>query len=784
MGKKKGNVASLDVQTPRTLLGAIFLVSLSLIGFEIALSRLLSVLLSYHYVFVVLSLSLLGLGMGGMFVHFFRPRIRIETRGFVPWGFLYSLAIPFSVLWIIQAASIDHPQINLLITGVLLFVPFFFAGGLLAEVYRKFSSVSGRIYGVDLIGAAAGSLGAILLLNLFGGIRTHFILGVVAFVGALLLAAGEMKKNRIWILSILGPMVLSLLFGINLFDVKLMTIPVGENPTKEIHDAFFTFKGKIVETEWTAFGRTDLVEYPGIPDHMDIYVDGTAGSPMYRFSGNINAPGPAVNRLKDEFSGYFPFLHLQEEEKDHALIIGPGGGRDILLALMGGIRKITAVEINKDQVEFVRKHSTFNGGIYTGLSNVKIIIEEGRNFLKRQSEKYDIIMLSLPVTNTSRSVEGYALTENFLFTVDSIHDYLDHLTDEGRLVVVGHNDAEILRLLSISLAALNQNGVNLVAGMEKIYLLGSEEYPLLVMKKTPFEKEEILKAYASMVQLGYEQQSSYFPSMRQEGILNPALLALAGGRIGLTEFIQMVWERGYDIRPVSDNSPFFYKFERGMPGSVSLVFWSSVLLSVLMICIPFLFVRKRSDLEPSRYLIKPLLLFLLLGIGFMVIEISLIQKFGLFLGHPVWSLTVLLLSLLTGAGLGSFWSSRLPQDKIEKGLKWTSFLIGSFVIIYTFLLPLLFDILLGMDFSIRTLASVLVLTPLGFWMGFPFPLGIRLLKERNMEFQIPWMWGVNGVSSVFGSVSTIVVAIAFGFTEALLLSACCYFIIFFIFLKS
>jgi len=784
MGKKEGKTVSLDEQTPGYLLGAIFLVSFSLIAFEIALSRLLSVLLSYHYVFVVLSLALLGLGMGGMFVHFFRPQIKIRKRSMVLWGFLYSLAVPFSILLIIQVGYIDHPQINLLISGVLLFIPFFFAGGLLAEVYRRFSSMSGRIYGVDLIGAAVGSCCAILLLDLFGGIRTHFILGVLTSIAALLFVVGEMKRNKILILSMMSLMVLSLMFGINLFSGKLLAISVGENPTKEIHDAFFTFKGKILETRWSAFGRTDLVEYSQIPEHMDIYVDGTAGSPMYRFNGNINDPGSAVDRLKDEFSGYFPFQHLQEEEKDHALVIGPGGGRDVLLALMGGIRKITAVEINKDQVELVRKYSTFNGGIYTGLFNVKIIVDEGRNFLKHQSEKYDVIMLSLPVTNTSRSLEGYALTENFLFTVESIDDYLDHLTDEGRLVVVGHNDAEILRLLSISLVALNERGFPQVEAMKQIYVVGSEDYPLFVMKKTPFEPEEMLKAYASMVQLGYEQRSSYFPHMRQEGMLNPALVALASGRIGLAGFMKMVSERGYDISPVSDNSPFFYKFERGTPGSVSLVFWFSILLSVWMIWFPFLFKRRRSDLEPFRYLIKPLFLFLLLGMGFMVIEISLIQKFGLFLGHPVLSLAVLLFSLLGGAGLGSLWSGRLLSDKIRKSLSRTSILIAFIAIGYAFLLPLLFNKLLGLDLPIRILISILSMVPLSFFMGFPFPLGIRMLKDKGMENNIPWMWGINGVGSVFGSALTLVVAISLGFTEALLIGAACYFIIFFIFFMN
>jgi hypothetical protein len=194
--------------------------------------------------------------------------------------------------------------------------------------------------------------------------------------------------------------------------------------------------------------------------------------------------------------------------------------------------------------------------------------------------------------------------------------------------------------------------------------------------------------------------------------------------------------------------------------------------------------RDKPKAAEAPDLMKLVVLFLLIGIGFMLIEISFIQRFGLFLGQPVLSLSVLLFSLLTGAGLGSLWSGRVAPDKIKKSLSRASFLIGSFVMIYTFLLSALFNRLLGMDLSVRILASILVLIPLGFWMGFPFPLGIRLLKEKGMEKQIPWMWGVNGVSSVFGSVLTIVVAIGFGFTEALLLSACCYFIIFFIFLKS
>jgi len=778
------------------LLSAIFLTSFSLIAFEITLSRLLSVLLSYHYVFVVLSLALLGLGMGGMFVHFFRPQIPTDEKRFQVLAFftsLFSLAIPFSIIIIVQVGYIDDIQMNILLHGFLLVFPFFLAGVLLAEVYRMFPTISAKIYGVDLIGAAAGSVGVILFLNILGGISTNFVLGVMASLAAVLFAVGGLRKNnRGLIISAVSFLILSILLGVNLAGGYLLDIPIGANPRKEIHDALSSFRGKIVETRWSAFGRTDLVEFNNYPDHMDIYIDGTAGSPMYRFNGNVNDPGATISNLKTTFPGYFPFLYLQEEERDNALLIGPGGGRDILLALMGGVREITAVEINKDLVDLVRRYSWFNGRIYKGLKNVNIVVDEGRNFLKRQKEKYDIIMLSLPVTNTSRSLEGYALTENFLFTTDSICDYLDHLTDEGRLVVVGHNDAEILRLLSLSLAALDRRGVSITTVMSQIYIVGTDEYLVFVLKKTPFKPTKAFHMYQAIHQFDLESILSYFPYIRKVGTINPALMALGSGKIVFKDLEKMVKERGYDISPVTDNSPFFYKFEVGMPKPVSLVFWSSVILFGLIILIPSLYwkkgaIQRETHLKHKRYFDKDLLrsvvLFSMLGMGFMLIEISFIQRFVLFLGQPVLSLAILLFSLLGGAGMGSVWSGRLPPNKINKGIAMTSLSIAGMVLGYTFLLPIILNQLLGLDLTTRLLATIFMLIPLGFLIGIPFPLGIRWLKERSLENHIPWMWGINGVSSVLGSVMTIVVAISFGFTEALLVSAGCYFITFLIFLR-
>jgi predicted membrane-bound spermidine synthase len=787
----------LNRKTSWILLSAIFLASFSLIAFEITLSRFLSVLLSYHYVSFILSLALLGLGLGGMFIHMIRPQIPRGEKRFrvlTLWASLFSISIPVSILLITEVGYIQEIPLAISFYGFLLLIPFFFAGVLLAEIYRIFPVISGNVYGLDLMGAATGSLGSILFLNTFGGIHTNFVLGGVASLAAVLLAMGKMGKGyKEWFLSVICFLISLTLVGVTLMGVYHPDLPIGKDSAKEIHEALFPFEGKIAETRWSAFGRTDLVKYNRFPDHMDIYIDGTAGSSMYRFNGDINQPGPAVHHLQDSFPGYFPFLHLREEEKNNALIIGPGGGRDILLSLMAGVQEITAVEVNKDLVNIVFKYSEFNGGIYKDFEKVKIVVDEGRNFIKRQRESYDIIFLSLPVTNTSRSLEGYSLTENFLFTTEAIQDYLNHLTEEGRLIVVGHNDAEILRLLSISLTALRRKGTDHTQGMTQTYIVSSGEYLVFVLKKKAFTPEGIFRAYQAMIQMGFDPQSSYFPYIRKLGVLNPALIALEAGKISLSELEKRVGDGGYDVRAVTDNRPFFYKLEIGIPKTISMALWSSMFLLLLMTTIPLIFTRRRPITQkettefktnPIPVVIKPVLLFSMLGMSFMMMEISLTQRFMLLLGQPVVSLATLLFSLLGGAGIGSIWSGRVGLEKLVKGISKTSLGITLVIICYAFLLPLIFDQLLGLDLIYRLILSIFLCAMLGFLMGVPFPLGIRWLRESGMESCIPWMWGINGVSSVFGSVVSIVIAICLGFTEALLICAGCYFLLFLVFYKS
>jgi predicted membrane-bound spermidine synthase len=665
-------------------------------------------------------------------------------------------------------------------------------GILFSYIFRVHSLSSGKIYGADLLGGATGALAVIFLLNIFGGVSTGILLGVSASIAALFFSMKGGLNSRVLALSLFTFVTVSSLCGVNLVELYTPSITVGKNPDKEIYDALSKFSGKIIRTKWSAFGRTDLLTFDNIPDHMDIYLDGTAGSPMYRFTGSAADPGISAERLKRTFPGYFPFLSLREDERRKALIIGAGGGRDILLALMGGVKKLTAVEINRDLVDLVISFADYNGGIYSKNDNVKVVIEEGRHFLKGFANTYDIIFLSLPVTNTSRSLEGYALTENFLFTTDSIKDYLDHLTNKGRLIVVTHNDMEALRLLTISLTALAERGITASEAMTQIYIVASEDYLVFVLKKTPFTPQDIRLRYRTMQKLPLDPLSSYFPYIRFPGALNPILVSLATGGITKDNLIEMVKKRGYDISPVNDNMPFFYKFDVGTPRSVAFPLWASLIALSFMIGYSFLFLRNKTHADSHskgrranfHIVITWNLLFMMVGAGFMAIEISMIQKFVLFLGKPILSLAVLLFSLLVGAGVGSYASSRVGSGKITRGIAYSSLGITLIILGYIFLLPGLFTQFLSLSMPARIGITLALLVPLGFVMGFPFPLGIRLLKKIKRENHIPWAWGVNGVSSVLGSALTITMAIHFGFTEALLFGASSYFVVFVTFLRQ
>lgn len=773
----------------RATLAGVFLVSLSLLALEIVATRLYSVVFHYHYAFLIVSLAFAGLGLGAFLVGMLSwTPLRSRADGISVTFVSGLLCLSVLVLFIVAVAfggSFVSPS-TLPAYGMALFLPFSFGWILLAVIFRAFASGASKLYAVDLAGAACGCVGAVGMLNVAGAVNSLLLIGAVTAVAWLLFASrGQLSLRRVGLPS-LSLLTMSALFIAGASGLTSFEIAIGTDTSKGSYAALHEsqYEGQVVETRWSSFGRTDLVAFRGMADVMAIFVDGDAGTPMYRFGGDFSNPDPGVKRLEIEFTGYLALQNVAAEQRKTALIIGPGGGRDILVAKLAGVKDITAVEVNKDLVGIVREHASYNGGVYD-LDGVRLVEDEGRSFLKRQSGRYDIIMLSLPVLGTSRSPEGFALVENFLFTKNSIRDYLDHITDEGRLVVVGHNPNMIMKLVSTTLSALESEGIDNRTAMRQVAVVGSEIYPTFVLKKTPFGPDETAAIDKEIRTLGFDTGLSYLPGGKGESF-SPALMAVADGRADFADIAAAYRKHGIDFSPGTDDRPFFYQIETGTPGTVLAVSWSA--FSLLMIAIAAYFIFGQRATAGSRVANPPgfrtlagfAAYFSLIGAGFMMVEISTFQRFTMLLGQPILSLTVLLASLLLFTGIGSMTSGRVAIAKLTGTIGYVAAAVAGLIVALAFAQPTMVRGLIGFGLPIRVFAAFATMAVLGFLMGFLFPLALRLLKTSSLDGHIPWMWGINGVASVLGSAPTLALAMRWGFTAALLLAAACYLAVFLI----
>ncbi|NOX89385.1 MAG: hypothetical protein GXO77_10185 [Calditrichaeota bacterium] len=767
---------------------AITFVSFSVLSFEIVLTRIFSVMLSHDYVFAILSFAIFGLGLGGIIYHKWYKKYVSAHLGEI--AALYSLLIILSVLLIIKLPIFNNPRlvdIRLWIYIFLATVTFISAGLILSAVFQRFPERISVLYGFDLTGAALGVVGAILLLNNFNGITAVFIIAGVSLVGTVLINVFEKRFSTIsFVLT--GGLVLMIFWAF--VNTSLTNVPIAMDPNKDMYRMLNhpLERAKIIESRWNAFGRTDLVKSEITKNEMVLFVDGAAGSPMYNFNALLKSK-EATSQLMHHFGESFPFMFLEDNQKDSALIIGPGGGRDVIIALLSGVKSITAVEVNPAMVEIVKEYEDFNGGIYTKIPNVKVVIQEGRNYLRTSKEKYDLIMLALPVIKSSRSIEGFALTENYLFTVEAFDDYFDHLTPEGRLIIVAHGDVEIYRLLNLYLEMNKRKGLPVTEAMKHIYTLASPMMPTIVFQKQPFDSAGAKLRHELLHKLGYDKGNYYVPLVNQmilkssdpSGIENEwfmfdqMLINLSRGALTTEELIK---SSVFDISVVTDDRPFFYDFKKGLPSTLTSIFLF-VLFAMGVVLIPVLFTKNSQqnsrsffkDVASIKQLKIFMLIFSLLGAGFMLIEIAFFQKITLYFSHPVYALTVILFSLLLGTGLGSLFSMRIKEN-YYRFITAASITVAILSIMYLKYLDTIFQTI-----GNATVATLLITLPLGFFMGFPFPLSIRSMKEQKMENFIAWMWGVNGIMSLFGSTFTIIIGILFGFSYAVYLGAGLYVLI-------
>ncbi|MFB3777990.1 MAG: hypothetical protein ACE141_10275 [Bryobacteraceae bacterium] len=778
MGYSTSNAAPQRFHWPLFYLG-VALTTLATLLLELSLTRIFSVVFHYHFAFLAISIALFGLGAGGVFSY-----LVADWR----WSFyskLGALAVINSVVVLVALIlSLSIRQdLGFWALAAVYFpstLPFFLAGTVVSLAISETIERVSRVYFYDLIGAGAGCLLLVPLLNTFGGPNT--VLATAAIYAA---------SAAIWysLAGKVGGRVASVALALGLLML------LGYNAKFRVIDIKYA-KGQALQNEafvkWNSFSRIAVApdRDSGAPS---VFIDADASTSIANF--DLESLTETDRRELLRPGAGFPYV-LRPGAK--TLIIGPGGGWDVARALASGSRDVTAVEINPIIAETImqKRYSTFSRGLYHR-PEVRVVVEEGRSFVRRSREKYQVLQATLVDTWASTAAGAYALSENNLYTSDAFYDYLRHLSDDGLLAFTRWGlepPRESLRLLSLARVALARLGerelwrhVIVVRQGRLDDARGWGALDTVLISRKPFTETDMARARQAIAEAGFE--TIYLPG---EPLENPFRELL------LTRDLKRFEERyPFNIRPVDDNRPFFFYtvqprelwtflgyFWRGdQPSSsradfqvnmaVPVMFGLlavSLLATLVILAMPPLLLRERVPRD--KELLKFLAYFACIGAGYILIEVALIQRFVLLLGHPTYALTVIIFSMLVASGLGSYLSRRLVGlSPTRLGVMMA--LVALSVALLTAVVVPLTEAGVGWAPWLKVLLTVAMIAPPAFFMGMPLPTGLSML-ELHHKSSVKWAWALNSAASVLGSVSAIFLAIYQGLHRTLLAGGALY----------
>jgi hypothetical protein len=735
---------------------------------ELSLTRIFSVVFYYHFAFLAISIALFGLGAGGVLSYVIAPK---GTNVYRRLGFIAVLVSVVTVISLVVVLTRSELT-NLTLAGIYFTsaAPFLLAGSIVSVAINETIERVDRVYFFDLIGAAVGCLLLVPFLNVVGGPNT-VIVAAVAFAAssAIWFNLGGSSRGR------MGGVAVALLL------VGLITV----NLKRPFIDVLFA-KGQRLSNEtfvmWNSFSRIGLAPEKG-SGMMLIFIDADASTGIANFDfDNLN------EREKRDLTGQGPGFVYQIRPAAKTLIVGPGGGWDVARALASGSKDITGVEINPIIANTImrKKFPELSQNLYLR-PEIRIVVEDGRSFIRRSEEKYQILQATLVDTWASTAAGAFALSENNLYTTDAFYDYLSHLTDDGILAFTRWGfepPRESLRLLSLARVALEALGERDYARHVMVVREGSVEgwgaRDTVLISRRPFSDADLARGKEAAASGG--MRPVYMPG---DGPANEF------GKILTTDNPESFYNSyQYDVSPVSDNRPFFfytvqprdllnflasptdsadYKINRAVPLLFGLM-GISIVATLIVLLLPPLVLGTRLPRE--RGVRKMLLYFLCIGIGYILVQVALIQKFVMLLGHPTYALTVIIFSMLVFSGLGSFFSRRIIRGD-DKRLRTVLIAVALVVSILAFATPVVSDIGIVWPLSVKMLVTALLIAPAAFCMGIPFPSGLSRLEQIHPD-SVRWAWALNAASSVLGSATAIFLAIYLGLRETLLVGGILY----------
>jgi len=721
------------------------LLSLSLISLELIWTRIFSAEFFYTFAFLILSLAILGLGLGALALRLFKflnndkllPYLLLITGLMIIAGppLVFAVKLDFSLL-----LSESGMVLRLLGVIILLSSSFFFGGIALSKLFKDSHQQMPKLYMADLVGAAAGVLLAVLFMNWTGTPVTSFLSALPVLIAAVI-------TSKKWIK--LAPVTLI----IAAIVMSFYSESILENKREE--------RAPVIYKHWDAMSKIKVYEFG--PDSRGINIDNAANAPVEKFDGNFNRP----DSLRLQFAIDVSYL-VKQFDNCTFLSLGSGGGQDVLQALQEGAKEVHAVEVNP-HINYLMEEGMlydYSGKIFKD-PRVKVVTEDGRAYVRQFTNKFDIIY-SLSSNSFAALASGaFALAENYLFTKEAFRDYWNSLTERGFIMM--EHQFYVPRLTSELIEALNEMGVKDVNSHFAVYNIPKMRRKILFVSKQPLTPEIMANAF------GEEDPRA----VNFKYLLYPAADSIKNNPVN--QIVTKGWKQVYanspvDVSPCDDDRPFTAQlgmwknfqpakldkitpFEfTGFPLSkliISVIIAIVILIIIPLNLLPFLFKGEKLKAVPWLY-------FFTIGMAFMIVEVILMQKYTFFIGPSVYSLITILLTLLLFSGIGSRFAEKVENRKVFIG-------IFIWLMLDIFIFRYVIDSLGGAQLLLRMLITAVLIAPLGFLMGMPFPKGT--LKVGPL---VDWAFAVNGAASVLGSTVIILIAISLGFTAALLLGAVLY----------
>ena len=807
-------------------------VSAAVLGYEVLLMRLFSIAQWHHFAYMIISIALLGFGASGTFLALARRRLLEHfTAAFAAGAALFGVfavlsfalaeGLPFNALEIVW----DPGQlVHLSASYALLTLPFFFGGACIGLAFARFPDAIGRTYACDLVGAGVGALGVVPVLFLVRPETALRLIGALGLAAAALAALRAPGARGRWSALALGAAAI----GVAAWLPPSWTAP-HMSPYKGLSLALTVPGARLIEERSSPLGLLSVVESPTIPfrhapglslnnvveppPQLGVFTDGDGLSAITAYDGD-----PATVRYLDYTTAALPY-HLLKRRPE-VLVLGAGGGEQVLLALYHDAAGVHAVELNPQFLDLVGEtYAEFAGRIY-GRPEVTTHLAEARSFVAGTDRRFDLIQLPLLDSFGAAASGVHGLHESYIYTVEAFRDYLRVLRPGGLLAVTRWlklPPRDGLKLFATALTALEREGV--AAPARQLALIRSWQTTTLLVKDGALTPEDIRILRRFTAERSFDV--AYYPGItaaeanRYNLLDRPYLFEGATALVGPGRAAYLDRYK-FEIAPATDDRPYFFDFFkwRALPellalrarGGAAMLDWGylilfatlvqAAVLSLVLILLP-LWVRGRRLGGRAAPRARIALYFLALGLAFLFIEIAFIQRFILFLGHPLYAVAVVLAGFLVFAGLGSAAAPRLarrldpagrrvrepggarmtglsrPVLRRRGALDLAAALIALIAVLYLFALPGLFDRLMPLPGAAKVGLSLALIAPLAFFMGMPFPLGLARVAARSPDL-VPWAWGINGCASVLSAILAAILAVHLGFTAVVAIAVVLY----------